>query len=219
VEDLEGPCSASLHDFIVTKDFKALTTSLEENGAELYVSLPPKGTEFDFSMFIIQPQANTDFSPTKSRIEKLFATHKVRKNLQQVPFKHPVRAESYASLNTSQPYDTFQHFNSKLLAPGGLPQSTENAGQRFPASELSFGSESRPFAPEHNNFGLFSSGPQGSSHNIRQLFDETKSARNSSVSVIGGRSSLVQMFLYSSEASQIQMSFYNRVLLDFIELL
>lgn len=73
--------------------------------------------------------------------------------LPKVPFNQVVRTELYANLK-EKPYDSFQHFNSKLLAPNssnGAPTSISN--------------ESTP------PFGSIFGGSGGSVQSIRQLFD------------------------------------------------
>ncbi|KAJ3321398.1 hypothetical protein HDV06_004383 [Boothiomyces sp. JEL0866] len=123
------------------------------------------GTSAAYNLF-----NHSDFSKLKSKLKVEFDLDiilyykKVERDF-EVPFNSVAKSESYANLNPifNQNYDSFQHFNSKLLAPSsaGTFLLILETPPQVRTSATGFG-------------GFFSS--SGSVPNIRQLFDETPAA-------------------------------------------
>ncbi|KAJ3274009.1 hypothetical protein HDV01_003679 [Terramyces sp. JEL0728] len=156
ISNIDIPGTVAAFNLFNHSDFSKLKSKLKvelDLDIVLYFKEVERDFEVDFAIFLLHPSSLSinSYAEAKNSIIKLFTQH-------QVPFTSVSKSESYANLNPmfNQNYDSFQHFNSKLLAPS----STETPPQ-VRNSATGFG-------------GFFSS--SGSVPNIRQLFDETPAA-------------------------------------------
>ncbi|KAJ3313743.1 hypothetical protein HDV04_001547 [Boothiomyces sp. JEL0838] len=156
ISNMDIPGTIAAYNLFNHSDFNKLKSKLKveyDLDIILYYKKVERDFEVDFCIFLLHPSSLSinSYNEAKNAIIKLFTQH-------QVPFNSVAKSESYANLNPifNQNYDSFQHFNSKLLAPS----STETPPQ-VRNSASGFG-------------GFFSS--SGSVPNIRQLFDETPAA-------------------------------------------
>ncbi|KAJ3346565.1 hypothetical protein HDU91_007009 [Kappamyces sp. JEL0680] len=163
ISDFQVPGTPAVANLLKTPDFSLLKQKLrKEFEIVVWIAVSPPDTEYDFSFFLLHPARVTQdqYEEAKQHIVALFNEHKV-------PFTHVSRSESYANLNTQVHYDSFQHFNSKLLAPVG----GSNTGASSTGVDPSLRQQGSSFG------SMFGAGSAPSSvQNIRQLFDDTSSS-------------------------------------------
>ncbi|KAI8896966.1 hypothetical protein BC833DRAFT_595394 [Globomyces pollinis-pini] len=149
VSDFPAPGTPAMINLLQSQEFADVKMALkDEYDIDLFVSDVMEGDiPVDFSFFFVR---SIDLSAAlleeaKNLILNLFTQ-------QQVPYGLVSRSESYANLNShAPPYDSFQHFNSKLIASVTSENNNESRG----------------------NLGMFSNtSNQSSVTNIRHLFDE-----------------------------------------------
>ncbi|KAL5039169.1 hypothetical protein RTP6_006368 [Batrachochytrium dendrobatidis] len=152
--DFDLPFSNAAHQAISSQEFSALVNQLKDEGVLVNIYYPhvlKADIVPELTVFLIHsslPSLRLD--DAKKNIIGFMS----RK--QQVPLSNVARSGSFANLAPpSATYDTFQHFNRKLIAPSTTA----------PDSQIS---------TVASNFSLFATkqGSSGSVPNLRQLFDD-----------------------------------------------
>ncbi|KAI8929181.1 hypothetical protein BC831DRAFT_445007 [Entophlyctis helioformis] len=153
VFDFDLPASAAAHQALASAEFLATAQQLkDEYGMAMHIYAPVAEPEaaLEYTIYLIHPP-----SLSRQRLEDAKKTITGFLSRMQVPLSSVARSGSYANLAPPQAtYDSFQHFNSKLLATVTTPDP--QASIMVPSFSL-FGSKS---------------GPTGSVPNLRQLFDD-----------------------------------------------